>query len=125
MKKVIAVLLLVVNCMGCGTLFNGTTKNVGISSSPSGAQVIVDGRSYITPAQVGLKRNQTYAITVQKEGYEPAGATVQRSVSGWIWADVVSMLAGGAGLLGLIVDFVDGGAYDLEPDNVNVNLQKK
>ena len=55
---------------GCATLMRGDKERVQIKTEPPGANLIADGQSYTTPAQVTLKRKPTHDITVAKEGSE-------------------------------------------------------
>ncbi|MDE2137367.1 MAG: PEGA domain-containing protein, partial [Gammaproteobacteria bacterium] len=50
-------------------------------------------------------------------GYQPFDATITRSVSGWVWGNIVF-----GGLIGLAVDAIDGGMYNLTPEQVSATL---
>ena len=39
-------------------------------TDPPGATLEVDGKSYVTPTNVVLKRNQPHMVTITKEGYQ-------------------------------------------------------
>lgn len=118
MKKFLSLILAAGMLSSCASVINGRTQDVGISSNPAGATVTVDGiNKGVTPCNLLLKRNESHTITIEKEGYQPASATVSKGVSGWIWGNVLI-----GGLIGLGVDALTGGMWTLEPENVQVNM---
>ncbi|MFI5381239.1 MAG: PEGA domain-containing protein [Tepidisphaerales bacterium] len=54
---------------GCATAVRGDTQKLKIESDPSGATLKVNDQTYTTPAEVALKRKETYKIEVAKAGY--------------------------------------------------------
>ncbi|MFH1337185.1 MAG: PEGA domain-containing protein, partial [Candidatus Zixiibacteriota bacterium] len=57
---------------------------------------------------------------IDMSGYQPFEATITRSVSGWVWGNVLF-----GGLIGLAVDAISGGLYKLTPDQVAGTLTKE
>ena len=105
---------------GCASIMHGTSQKIGISSSPTGANVIVDNMPRgTTPVFVDLKRDSEHIVTIQMPGYEKAQLTITKSVSGWVWGNIVF-----GGLIGLAVDAISGGLYTLSPEQVNAELHK-
>lgn len=105
---------------GCASIMHGTSQKIGISSSPTGANVIVDNMPRgTTPVFVDLKRDSEHIVTIQMPGYEKAQLTITKSVSGWVWGNIVF-----GGLIGLAVDAISGGLYSLSPEQVNAELHK-
>ncbi|MEJ2205881.1 MAG: PEGA domain-containing protein [Gemmatimonadota bacterium] len=103
----------------CGTIMHGTTQPVSISSAPTGAQVTVDGfERGVTPVIAELKRKDHHMLRVAMDGYEPFEMGLTRSVSGWVWGNIVF-----GGLIGLAVDAISGGLYKLSPDQVMAELR--
>lgn len=99
---------------------HGTRQDIGISSNPSGAIVMVDGSQFgKTPVIANLQRGKSHVITIHKDGYEDASLTTSADVSGWVWGNILF-----GGLIGLAVDAIGGGLYTLNPATVNANLQK-
>jgi hypothetical protein len=124
MKKYVVKTLLVILAVrlstGCATIIHGTTQNIDISSAPDDAMVWVDGaRIGTTPARLTLKRGDIHLIQLEKEGYKNATIKIDKSVSAWIIGNVVF-----GGLIGCGIDFISGGAYELKPERVDVNLTK-
>jgi len=109
-------------CSSCCSIIQGRTQQVGISSTPSGAEVTVNGLKIVTPGTVGLDRKDSYNVSIEKEGYEPSSATITKHVSPWLLGNVIFVFGA---LIGLVIDFANGSAYTLKPDNINVTLQKK
>jgi membrane-associated protease RseP (regulator of RpoE activity) len=120
MIRTIGLLALVIMLMGCATIMHGSSQTVGISSSPSGARVTINGEYRgETPLRVELARKQDYIIKVEKEGFEPASSTITSKVSGMTFGNIIF-----GGLIGLAVDAGSGGLYKLSQDDVQITLTK-
>jgi hypothetical protein len=116
----VALMFLLAFTAGCATIMNGSRQNVALSSSPTGAQVTVNGVTLgTTPMVTGLKRRDTQLIRISMEGYEPFELGMTRSVSGWVWGNIIF-----GGFIGLGVDAVSGGLYKLSPEQVTAQLQR-
>lgn len=106
---------------GCASMVNSTRQEISISANQMGAQAKSDsGLMCNTPCSLDLSRKMSHIITVEKEGYESINVTINNSVSGWIAGNILF-----GGLIGLVIDFVSGGAYKLQPETVEANLIKK
>lgn len=102
----------------CGTIIHGTRQDVGVSSSPTGAQVVVDNMPLgQTPVVAKLTRKDHHVIRITMPGYQTFETNVTRSVSGWVWGNLVF-----GGLIGLAVDAISGGLYKLRPEQVTGTL---
>jgi hypothetical protein len=111
---------------GCASVARGTTENISIASTPSGAEAVVSGleapTTCTTPCSIVAKRNADISITIQKDGYEPQIVPLTKDVP-------VSGAAGFAGnlllggVVGMGVDAVTGAATDHKPNPVIVTLQ--
>lgn len=54
---------------GCATIMHGTTQQVAVSSSPTGAKMAVNGMDRgVTPVIADLKRKDNHVIRVTMEG---------------------------------------------------------
>lgn len=103
---------------GCATVVNGTTQKIGVSSTPMGADVLIDNQQHIlTPASVALDRSQSHSFVFKKEGYQDDSFVITSGTSGWVWGNVLL-----GGLVGGVVDFASGGARKLSQDSVHVTL---
>lgn len=106
---------------GCASIIHGTTQQIGISSSPTGAQVVVDGMQRgVTPVVADLKRKDSHVIRVSMDGFQPFEMALTRSVSGWVWGNLVF-----GGIPGLAIDAITGGLYKLAPEQVTAQLQRE
>lgn len=105
----------------CGTIMHGSSQDIGISSSPTNAQVTVDSVTKgQTPYVAKLARKRNHIISLNVPGYAPADLTVTRGTSGWVWGNLVF-----GGLIGLGVDAYTGGLYKLTPDQLVGTLAKQ
>lgn len=111
---------------GCASIVSGTKQDVTITSNPSAAQVSIDRAvggamqtewEGATPATVELKRKHAYVLTLSLDGYQPVEMGLKNGTNGWVWGNLVF-----GGLIGLIVDFSNGAAKTLEPDEIYVDL---
>lgn len=104
---------------GCATTVNGTTQRIAVDSTPSGAQVYVQGRSAgTTPLTVELERSKDYTLRLVKEGYEetnyPLARQKTRATMGNIWL---------GGLIGFLVDAITGSDNEFVPAAVHADLR--
>ena len=103
----------------CATLMQGTSQELSIGSSPTGARVIVDGaEAGKTPFVASLKRKDKHVIRLEMEGYKPYELALSRATSGWVWGNLVF-----GGLPGLAIDAITGGLYKLKPEQVQATLE--
>jgi hypothetical protein len=72
-----------------------------------------------TPTKVTLKRKDNYLVTIKKEGYKEATVKIEGTTSAWIIGNVIF-----GGILGCGIDLLTGGAYDLKPERLDINLTK-
>ena len=124
LRKFLSMLLAIaVLGSGCGTIVHGTRQDVNILSNPAGATATISGSGLKvkTPATVSLARDKDYVVIVERDGYESGQATINREFSGWatIGGNILWLL------VGAVVDLWTGGAWNLKPEAVNVNLEKK
>lgn len=121
MKKfVIAILATLLLSTGCiGIIVNGSSEEVTFNSSPAGAEVSIDGVfAGVTPLSVDLSRGESHTAEISLNGYENEDFRIRKSASGGIIiADI--FLTGG---IGLIIDFVTGGMYNLNPTDINTDM---
>jgi PEGA domain-containing protein len=124
--RLLGIVALGVTLSGCASVTRGTTENISISSTPSGAVAVISGlevpTTCTTPCAVVAKRNADISVTVQKEGYEPQVVQLTREVPGTGAAGFAGNLLAG-GLIGMGVDAATGAATDHKPNPVIVTLQ--
>jgi hypothetical protein len=107
---------------GCATIMQGSgSQGIGFASTPTSAKVTVDNQERgTTPTVVSLSRKDTHLVRIELSGYQPYETTLTRSVSGWVWGNLVF-----GGIPGLAVDAISGGLYKLSPEQVNGMLVTK
>jgi hypothetical protein len=119
--------------IGCASIVGDTSQNIGISSEPKSASVVItneDGRSVFegtTPATVNLDKGdgyfsgQSYMIRISKKGYESQTIPVTAQPNGWYIAG--NFVFGG--LIGwFIVDPATGAMWNLTPDEITASLHE-
>ena len=103
---------------GCATIMHGTSQDIGLQSSPTNAKVLVDGLPMgNTPVVAKLSRKDNHIVKMNLDGYQPFEATLTRGTSGWVWGNIVF-----GGLIGLAVDAMSGGLYNLTPNQISGQL---
>ena len=119
MRKVLGVLGTTLLLAGCGALFNGGPAKVAFTSSPDGADVIVDGtRRGSTPVILDLQKNQDYTVILKKDGYKDVTVALNKKVSaGYVVLDVLG------GIIPIVVDAATGSWYVLSTNSVNASLE--
>ena len=101
----------------CATLTRGTSQKIPITSNPSGAKIIVDGKEMgYTPLQLKLKKKKSYTIKIEKQGYNPLEIRITRKTSGSLAISVLGNVF--FGCLGMVVGLalaegISGEDFDL------------
>jgi hypothetical protein len=120
---------------GCATLIRGTTQNVSVTSSPSHAQVILEGKVIgATPFQQEIPRAGNALIWLAHPETEPTPYTWSTQVEPTFWGNILTgtflaitlnPIGSLAGLLGFGVDLITGSAYRYSPDQAEIVLTPK
>jgi uncharacterized protein YceK len=112
-------LFLLIALNGCATIIHGTTQDIGVTTDPSGADLLVDGQQhYKSPAVITMKRKDDHTVEISQEGYKKETVEIKGALS---WTVAGDFLAGGA--IGYGIDAATGAQRRLEPESVNVRLQ--
>lgn len=117
---VAVVLAFALTASGCGTLFRGTHQTVHFESIPSGVELrdVRTGEVTVTPADISLWRTRRHVFVATKAGYKAQEVYIDsRGSFVWYYANIVTLF------LGLAVDAVAGGLYDLAPENVSLVME--
>lgn len=121
MKKLILFLAVLSMALtyGCATIMHGTTQDLAVSSNPSYAKVFIDNEDIgVTPIKTSLKRKEVHNVRIELEGYHPYQTTINKKTSGWVAGNILI-----GGIIGLAVDALSGGIYDLTPEQVEAELK--
>lgn len=119
-KNSILTALTLLSLTSCATIMHGTYQPIGISSNPTNADVWVDSM-YVgnSPLIVEMARSYHHVVTIQLDGYETYQIIVSRSLSGWVLGNIIF-----GGVIGLVVDAVSGGIFELTPDQVQAEMRE-
>lgn len=116
--KYVSFLLVFLSVTSCATIFKGATDPINFGSTPTGAEVYVDGKLMgKTPIKFELTSKKTYVIDFKFEGQTKTVNLTNKVGAGWIILDVL------CGLVPVIVDAATGSWYQLTPKNVNVDFK--
>jgi hypothetical protein len=111
---------------GCASVTRGTTENIAISSTPSGAEATVSGldvpTTCTTPCSIVAKRSADISITFEKPGYDSQTVQLTKEIPATGAAGFAGNIIAG-GLVGMGVDAVTGAALDHKPNPVIVTMQ--
>jgi hypothetical protein len=118
-KKTTLVLLLCSLVMltgsGCSTIMSGSTQEIPISSTPSGAKVTADnGTSIVTPGSIVLKRKTAHTLVAEYPGYDQKQQKLEKKLNNWVWGNILI-----GGIIGLVIDMVSGAVNELKPKEVH------
>ncbi len=114
----IALLFIVLASSGCAALFASKRAHVAMQSTPSEAEVWVDGnRMGVTPVTLELSKKKSHTVTFKRDGYQDITYAIDTKVgAGWIILDVLG------GLIPVIVDASTGSWKSLNTGTVNQTL---
>ena len=113
------ILFLLIALNGCATIIHGTTQDIGITTDPAGADLLVDGQQhYKSPAVITMKRKDDHTVEIFQAGYKSETVEIKGVLS---WTVAGDFLAGGA--IGYGIDAATGAQRRLEPEKVEVRLQ--
>jgi hypothetical protein len=124
--RIVGIVALCAIAGGCASVTRGTTENISIASSPSGAEATISGldvpTACVTPCSVVVKRNADISVAFAKPGYEPQVIQLTKEVPAAGAAGFAGNLVLG-GLVGMGVDAVTGAATDHKPNPVEATLE--
>jgi hypothetical protein len=117
--RLLCLVFIAIAVHGCATLMQGSTQQITVNSSPSGATVLVDGGlRFTTPTVLELSRKESHRIEISLEGYHPERIDVRTTSSNMVMGNIVA-----GGLVGFVVDHSSGAAFRLVPEVVRVSLR--
>jgi len=126
----VALLGLVLLGGGCASILHSGNRNLTINTDPAGAKATIaklGGETVAiqtTPCTVSLDpkrgyfKGQAYQLRLELPGYRTAEVTLQPTLSGWYWGNIVF-----GGLIGMVaVDPVTGAMWNIEPSRIEQKL---
>lgn len=110
---------------GCATITRGTDDTWTVNTTPSGAAVKTSAHFFCdtTPCTFKLSRKSDFDVTITKTGYRDWKGHVRHHVSEAGGAGFVGNALIG-GVFGAGLDIATGATLDLEPNPLNVTLEK-
>jgi hypothetical protein len=122
MKKLSSVIISIVCAFfisGCATIIHDSRQNIAVHTTPTGANVMLDGQQQTSPTVFNVRGSSGYNILVNKDGYKPGYAHVDGKFrfGSVILGNILWLLPG------LIVDLATGAAYEMQ-NEVTVPLYK-
>jgi hypothetical protein len=124
--RLLGVVALAAALGGCASVTRGTTENISISSTPSGAEATISGlevpTACVTPCAIVAKRNADITVSFAKEGFESEIVQLTKEVPATGAVGFAGNIVAG-GLVGMGVDAVTGAAQDHKPNPVIVTLK--
>lgn len=118
-KKTLVSIVILITISGCSTIMNGDIVEVPVKTTPSGATLVLNGNSYISPAVVLVPRGEgDFNLHIEKEGFQPVDILLRESVDGWFWGNFLF-----GGVVGFAIDFISGDAFDIKPEFIEETLK--
>jgi len=119
LSSALLTLSLLIALNGCATIMHGTMQDIGVTTDPAGADLLVDGEHhYTSPAIIAMKRKHDHTVEISQEGYKKELVEIKGDLS---WAVAGDILAGGA--IGYGIDAATGAQRRLKPEKVEVRLR--
>ena len=117
LKKLVLIMMFAL-LTSCAGIIKGTKQSVTFNSTPSGAEVSIDGISMgSTPLTVKLKKNKYENITIKKQGYRSITRPLEKEYDATALLNIFWDLS--------TTDLITGAAYEYEPNMYNFNLEKE
>ena len=122
MKKLTCLLILLslLPLAGCATIVKGPSKELNVTTNPSGASVVIGENTRISPTKFLLGHSRVYVVKITKEGYKPMEVDVERGLSGWVFFNI---LFGPGAVIAFPFDAWTDNAWRTTPKEIKVNLE--
>lgn len=131
MRKLMILTIPIILLFSCASIVSTSNYPVNINSTPNNAEVTIldkngdEIQNGETPMKVELKssagffQSQSYTIKLKKEGYKERTVTLNSTIDGWYFANI--LFGGLPGML--IIDPATGAMWKL-PEKLSTNLNK-
>ena len=110
---------------GCQGMRHGSRQTIEVATSPAGAQVRLEsqGLTIISPGALSVRRKALGSVVrIEKEGFETQRVPLARGKAPGNWRNLVWIHPVGW-IIGWIVDYSTGAAYELSPGTISVQLE--
>jgi len=120
MKLFITLGALLLVLSACATFVDGTTQAVTFQSSPSDAEVLINGAVVgTTPFTIVLDREDGTQLTVRKDGYETVSMELNTALNSSFWGNILI-----GGVIGSTTDSATGASREYVPGIHMINLRE-
>jgi hypothetical protein len=104
---------------GCAAILGSKQKDFNLNSSPTGADVYLNGnRLGSTPLKVKLSNQATHTFVFRRQGYQESTCTLNRGTgAGWVILDVLT------GLVPIVIDAATGAWSQTKGDGCLQSLE--
>lgn len=115
----IVVLALVIALSGCAAIFGSKQKNFDLRSTPTGAEVFLDGaRVGTTPFKINLSNQKEHTFVFRQAGYKDVTCQLAKGTGGgWVVADIL------LGLVPVIIDAATGAWSQTQGDSCMASME--
>lgn len=102
---------------GCATIMSGDTEAIHFDTSPTGADVFIDG-GYVgtTPMTIRLRKSKKDTVMFKKEGYQTISRDLSKSFDPVTVINIFWDLS--------TTDFLTGAAMEYDPKSYFIELKK-
>jgi hypothetical protein len=113
----------VLSIVGCASIIHGTRQNITVTTLPTKANVSIKTIGGIevfngtTPVLTKISRNNEYDVFVTLEGYKVTKVHISKNFDALFLGNLLC-----GGVVGMIIDGVNGAMWKLEPNAININL---
>ncbi len=113
-RGIIYVVLLTFFIQGCGTIIHGSQQNLEIGTTPPGALATIGSQQCVTLCTLEVSRNVRYIQLEMGQTRKKLPLSKKLNVNsvffGNLWFPP-----------GLIIDFLSGGAYEIQPIHIRID----
>jgi hypothetical protein len=121
MKKIISLTLAISMIIsGCSAFVPKTQTVTASCSEPDATLQVNGGQTYTGKTQIEARRDKVFSYSCFKQGYYPAQKSVSYSISPTGIADFIGSMIFLVPIIGIFMP----GAWDLDEDNVTINMVK-
>ncbi len=105
---------------GCATITNDEQQKLSFSSTPKGADVLINGQEVgTTPVTMNWERqNKDLHVQFKKEGYKTASTTISPGIDPIFWGNIII-----GGVVGSTTDAATSKMWEYEPDSYHLKLE--
>lgn len=105
--------------VACASIISGTSQTLTFESSPSGAQLILNGIAIgETPLEAEIQRSRNSWIVLRKEGFLEQRVELTTRENPWIWGNSII-----GGIAGSVTDVGNGASRRYVPNAYHVTLE--